>query len=104
VEYKSNYGWLNIVQDKCNGVVLLYLIKCAITNPVIHSTEQNPSWEASSHSGSQEIRCLLRNLKVHYRVHKNIPAWCVKWTGRTSVKTSLLYAEAVKSQWTGNDT
>jgi hypothetical protein len=33
-------------------------------------TEQSPSWEANSHSANQEISRLLRNLKLHQRVHK----------------------------------
>jgi len=32
--------------------------------------EQSPSWEANSHSASQEIPHLLRNLVVHYRVQR----------------------------------
>jgi hypothetical protein len=35
--------------------------------------EQSPSWEANSHSASQEIPCLLCNLKVHYCIHKSLP-------------------------------
>jgi hypothetical protein len=30
------------------------------------------SWEANSHSASQEILSLFRNPKVHYRVHKSL--------------------------------
>jgi hypothetical protein len=35
--------------------------------------EQNPSWEANSHSASQEISWLLLNPKVHYRVNNSPP-------------------------------
>jgi hypothetical protein len=37
----------------------------------INSIEQNPSWEADSHSASQEISRLLWNSKVHCRVPKS---------------------------------
>jgi len=35
--------------------------------------EQSPSWEANSHSSSQEIPHLLWDMKVHYRVCKSPP-------------------------------
>jgi hypothetical protein len=34
---------------------------------------EQSSWEANSHSASQEIPCLLQDLKIHYQVHKSPP-------------------------------
>jgi hypothetical protein len=35
--------------------------------------ELSPSWEADSFAATQEIPRILRNLEVHYRVHKSPP-------------------------------
>ena len=37
--------------------------------------QQSPSWEANRFSASQEIPHILRNPKVHYRIHQ-VPANC----------------------------
>ena len=37
------------------------------------SMEQGVSWENNSSSGSREEPCILRNYKVHYRIHNNAP-------------------------------
>jgi len=34
--------------------------------------EQSPSWEANQFSVSQEIPCILWNLKVHYHIHNYV--------------------------------
>jgi hypothetical protein len=35
--------------------------------------EQSSSWEANRFVASQEIPCILLNLKVHYRIHNYPP-------------------------------
>jgi len=40
--------------------------------------EQSPK-EANNHAASQEISCLLWNLKVHYHVQKSSCHWSLSW-------------------------
>ena len=33
--------------------------------------EESPSWETNRSSANQEIRCILWNQKVYYRIHQS---------------------------------
>jgi hypothetical protein len=43
------------------------------THLLTYSMQQSPSWEANWFSASQEIPCILWNLKVHYCIYKCPP-------------------------------
>jgi len=45
-------------------------VRVQITYLLTYSMEQSPSWDANRFSASQEIPHILRNPKVHYRIHK----------------------------------
>jgi hypothetical protein len=50
-----------------------FIFSSAMFTYLTNQMEQNPSSEASSHSGSQEIPCFLWNPMVNHCVHKNPP-------------------------------
>ena len=56
-------------------VVLCYKIICLHT----YSMVQSPSWEANWFAANQEIPCISRNPKVHYRTHKRPPPLPLSW-------------------------
>ena len=49
--------------------VHMAIMSCLLT----YCMEQSPSWEANRFAASQEIPRILRNPKVHYRIHKCPP-------------------------------
>ena len=49
---------------------------CHITHLLAYSMEQRSSWEANRFSTSQEIPCILWNLKVHYSSYKCFSLFC----------------------------
>jgi hypothetical protein len=59
----------------CNFIVLKLYVN--ITYLLTHSIEQSPPWEANWFSASQEIQRILWNLKVHYRIHRCLPPFCI---------------------------
>ena len=54
-------------------VCTVYVTKTNKMHLLTHSMVQSPSWEANWFAASQEIPCISRNPKVHYRTHKRPP-------------------------------
>jgi hypothetical protein len=46
---------------------------CNLPYLLTYSMEQSPSWEANQFAASQEIPCILWNLKVLYHIYKCPP-------------------------------
>ena len=60
-------------KDTMQDVGKLTSLAFTIFKLLTYSMEQITSWEANRFAASQEIPCILWNLKVHYRIHKCPP-------------------------------
>ena len=63
-----NLAVLRKVRAAHSFIHSLYSLSCD-GSILTHSMEQTPSWEANRSLATQEIRLILCNLKVHYRIH-----------------------------------
>jgi hypothetical protein len=61
------------VSHSCPGNVLTYGASHILVLGMYLLTELSPSWEAANYAVTQEHPSILRNLKVHHRVHKSPP-------------------------------
>jgi hypothetical protein len=75
---------------------LIWLHPAPLSNQATNSTDQSLSWEASSHSTSYKIPCLLWNPKIHYHDYKSPPLVPVK-SHRYSVHTFPCYFPKIHS-------
>jgi hypothetical protein len=69
-------AFLTLAPGQSLGKVADYtsqLVCVLLTNWLPNFLEQNLSWEAYSHSASQEIPRILRNPKVYYCIHESPP-------------------------------
>ena len=70
--WKSFILWDNVEKYCGSGQATDDNVAC-VHYLLTHSMEQSPSWEGNQFSASQEIPCILWNLKVHYHIHKCLP-------------------------------
>ena len=59
-----------ICEVRTENTYLRNLLSYLLTYLLTYSMVQSPSWEANWFAASQEITCISRNPKVHYRTHK----------------------------------
>ena len=67
------YSWSVEICRRRFCAFVTYIFTYLLTYLLTYSTVQNPSWEANWFKASQEIPCISRNPKVHYRTHKRPP-------------------------------
>jgi hypothetical protein len=72
IQIKLSYG------NACynSGQNLLFVSAVQVLNHIKHRNnykEHSPVWAANIRSARQEVACVIRNLKVHYRVHSPPP-------------------------------
>jgi hypothetical protein len=57
---------------------------CEPNKPILnlpHSlSDLSPSWEAANCAATQDLPSILRDPKVHYRVHKSLPLASLSWS------------------------
>ena len=95
----SEREWCNILNLLCDWTMSEVTLN--INYPPVKSTddwliksmEQSSSWEANRSSSSQEISCIVCNLKVHYHIHKT-PPLVLLWA-RSSWRSILILSSCI---------